>query len=121
MILEGRKGDLFSSKNNDKTRRTGRLRGRREAGGGASRQNPWPPPLIFFVRRTLRSDFFVPLTARWKKLDGDQEVGQDGKSINSIYPRSNAGQSKNNCPNNVQRCTPLPLHFVPHFKNDDTP
>jgi len=29
-------------------------------------------------------DFFVPLAARWKKLDGDPEVGQDGKSINYI-------------------------------------
>ncbi len=29
-------------------------------------------------------DFFVPLAARWKKLDGDPEVGPDGKPINYI-------------------------------------
>jgi type I restriction enzyme M protein len=29
-------------------------------------------------------DFFVPLAARWKKLDGDPEVGQDGQPINYI-------------------------------------
>ncbi|MBC8393315.1 MAG: N-6 DNA methylase [Deltaproteobacteria bacterium] len=29
-------------------------------------------------------DFFVPLAARWKKLDGDPEAGQDGQPINYI-------------------------------------
>ena len=43
-IQEKKGTDLFSSKNG-KNRRTKRLSGRREAGGGASRQSPWPPPL----------------------------------------------------------------------------
>lgn len=29
-------------------------------------------------------DFFVPISARWKKFEGDPEVGKDGKTINYI-------------------------------------
>lgn len=29
-------------------------------------------------------DFFVPVSARWKKYEGDPEVGEDGKTINYI-------------------------------------